>query len=91
MKRLAEGLVASVVVLGFFMGVFWILFKIFSFISTLDNDEKGEAFLYHNQEFLCRGGYERFLVSQKRGWSIHGDEFMKGDKVVPIEKCQERE
>lgn len=91
MKRLAEGLIASVVVLGFFMGVFWIMFEIFEYISRLDNDEKREAFLYHNQEFLCRGGYERFLVSQKRGWSIHGDEFMKEDKVVPIEKCKERE
>ncbi len=91
MKRLAEGVVASVVVLGFFMGVFWILFEVFSFISTLNNDEKRASFLYHNQEFLCRGGYERFLVSQTRGWSIHGDEFIKEDKVVPIEKCQERE
>ncbi len=91
MKRLAEGVVASVVVLGFFMGAFWILLEIFGFIFRLGNDEKREAFLYHNQEFLCRGGYERFLVSQTRGWSIKGDEFIKEDKVVPIEKCKERE
>ena len=90
MKRLSEGLIASVVVLGFFMGVFWILLEIFGYISNLDNDEKREAFLYHNQEFLCRGGYERFLVSQKRGWNIKGDEFTKEDKVVPIAKCKER-
>ncbi len=91
MKKLAEKIIVTLVVLGFFMGAFWILLQLFGYISRLGNDEKREAFLYHNQEFLCRGGFERFLVSQTRGWKIQGDEFIKEDKVVPIEKCQERE
>ncbi len=91
MKKLAEKIIVTLVVLGFFMGAFWILLQLFGYISRLGNDEKRASFLYHNQEFLCRGGFERFLVSKRGGWKIQGDEFLKEDKVVPIAKCQERE
>lgn len=91
MKKLAEKIIVTLVVLGFFMGLFWILLQLFGYISRLDNDKKRASFLYHNQEFICRDGYDNFLVSKKNGWSIEKDEFVKGDKIVSISRCNERE
>ena len=90
MKILKE-LIAAAVVIGAFVLMLGLLLEGFRFATGLNNDEKIQAFLRHDREFVCRGGFERFLVSKKGGWSLRGDEFIKEDKFVSISECQERE
>lgn len=90
MKRLKD-LIAAAVVIGVFVLMLGLILEGFGHISDLTNDEKREAFSHHDKEFLCRGGFERFLVSKSGGWSIKKDEFIKEDKFVSISECRERE
>ena len=91
MKKIAENIVAVAVVIGVVLLMLLAFFKVFGYILELDNDDKKKAFVQSNQEFKCRDGYDNFLVSKKNGWSIEKDEFVKGDKIVSISRCYERE
>jgi len=90
-KKIAENIVVAAVVIGVFLLMLLAFFKVFGHILELDNDDKKKAFLQSNQEFICRDGHDSFLVSKKNGWSIEKDEFVKGDKIVSISRCNERE
>lgn len=91
MKKRLEEIIVAAVVIGVFLLILLAFFKGFGYISELDNDDKKKAFLYNGQEFVCRGGYERFLVSKSGGWIIEKEEFVKDDKIVSISRCSERE
>lgn len=89
--KIFKDLIAAAVVIGIFALMLGLLLEGFSYVTGLSDDEKREAFSHHDKEFLCRGGFERFLVSKSGGWSIKKDEFIKEDKFVSISECRERE
>lgn len=91
MKKIVEEIAVAVVAILVFAFMLSLFFKAFGHISELSNDDKKKAFLHNGQEFVCRGGYERFLVSKKNGWRIEKEEFVKDDKIVSISMCSERE
>lgn len=91
MKDIFQKIVVVSVVTAFFILMVGAMLEGVRYLSSLDNDNKKASFLHQNKEFLCRGGFERFLVSKSGGWSIKKDEFIKEDKFVSITECQERE
>ncbi len=90
MKKIAENIVVAVVIIAIFALMLGVLLEGYKEITSLNDDEKKKAFLM-GQEFACRGGFERFLVSKRGGWKIQGEEFVKEDKFVSISECRERE
>ncbi|MFA5454760.1 MAG: hypothetical protein WC272_05525 [Sulfurimonas sp.] len=91
MKKKVEKIIVAAVAIGVFLLMLLGFFKVFGYILELDNDDKKKAFLQSNQEFICRDGYDSFLVSNKNGWSIEKDKFVKEDKIVSISRCNKRE
>lgn len=90
MKKRAEEILVTVVIIGAFLLMFSALLEGYRYATSIDNDDKKKVFLHNEQEFVCRGGYEKFLVSKKGGWNMQGDEFIKDGKIVPISECTER-
>lgn len=84
-------MIVAVVIIGIFVLMLGALLEGYRYITGMNNDEKKKAFLQSNQEFVCRSGFERFLVSTENGWNIKEDEFVKDDKFVSISECRERE
>lgn len=91
MKKRVEEIIVAVVVVGVFVLMLGTLLEGYRYITGMNNDEKKNAFLQSNQEFVCRSGFERFLVSRESGWSINRSEFVKDDKFVSISECRERD
>jgi hypothetical protein len=46
-----------------------------------------------SKQLLCKLNYggENLLISQKRGWGVHKEYFIKGDKLIHASKCEKEE